>query len=150
MLPFPVGLLALPAEAREEDEFVEDPESLRIGLLILMLEGGDFKRSVGGKSSTLFSLMLPVLVELPSNTIKGRFLPLSPLELVVNKRSKQKGHVLRGNTGKVYTLFHMSINNMTNFLDLVTCVQWSSSRVDLFSPLFSPTCYWGVLSVVVG
>lgn len=76
--PFPVGLLALPAEVWEEDEF---PESFRIGLLRLMLEGGDFKRSVTGNSSARFNLMLPVLVELPSNTIKGRFLPLSVLEL---------------------------------------------------------------------
>lgn len=84
MLPFPVGLVALPAEAMVEDELVEDPESLRIGFVRLMLEGGDFKRSVTGKSSALFSLMLPVLVELPSNTIKGRFLPLSALELHKN------------------------------------------------------------------
>lgn len=80
-LPFPVGLLTLPAEARDKDEFGEDPESLRIGLLRLMLEGGDFKRSVTGKSSARFNLMPPVLVELPSNTIKGLFLPLSVLEL---------------------------------------------------------------------
>lgn len=91
-LPFPVGLLALPAEARVEEEFVQDPESLRIGLLRLMLEGGAFKRSVTGKSSALFSLMLPVLVELPSNTIKGRFLPLSVLEL--QQKIKEKGWVL--------------------------------------------------------
>lgn len=80
-LPFPEGLVALPAEALVEDELVE---SLRIGFVRSMLEGGDFKRSVTGKSSTLFSLMLPVLVELPSNTIKGRFLPLSALELHKN------------------------------------------------------------------
>lgn len=93
-LPLPVGLLVAPeadAGVRVEDtvdedgeQFVEDPESLRMGLVRLILEGGGFKRSATAddeKSSGFFSLTLPVLEELPSNTISGLFLPLSVLEL---------------------------------------------------------------------
>lgn len=63
---------------------MEDPDSLRMGLVRLMLEGGGFKRSVTagpGESPALFSLTLAVLEELPSNTIRGLFLPLSVAEL---------------------------------------------------------------------
>lgn len=71
-----------------EEEFVEVPESLRMGFVRLMLETGGFSRSVvtgAGEGSGFFSLTLPVLVELLSNTINGLFLPLSPLELRPNR-----------------------------------------------------------------
>lgn len=67
-----------------EEEFVEVPESLRMGFVRLMLDTGGFSRSVvtgAGEGSGFFILTLPVFVELPSNTINGLFLPLSLLEL---------------------------------------------------------------------
>lgn len=74
-------------EEFEEEQLVEVPESLRMGFVRLILETGGFIRSVAtgaAEVSGFFSFTLPVLVELPSNTINGLFLPLSVLELKQN------------------------------------------------------------------
>lgn len=74
-------------EEFEEEQFVEVPVSLRMGFVRLMLETGGFILSVAtgaAEVSAFFSFTPPVLVELPSNTINGLFLPLSVLELKQN------------------------------------------------------------------
>lgn len=75
-------------EESEEEQFVEVPESLRMGFVRLMLETGGFSRSVvtgAAEGSGFFSLTPPMLAELPSNTISGLFLPPSLLELKPNR-----------------------------------------------------------------
>lgn len=73
-------------EKFEEEQFVDAPESLRMGFVRLTLETGGLSLSVvtgADEESGFFSLTQPVLVELPSNTINGLFLLLSVLELCV-------------------------------------------------------------------
>lgn len=83
-------------EEFEEEQFVEVPVSLRMGFVRLMLETGGFIRSVvtgAAEVSAFLSFTPPVLVELPSNTINGLFLPLSALELKQNSYINKRKHV---------------------------------------------------------
>lgn len=83
VLPFPAGLLAVPPgglTGARAGLRAGAAASLRTGLEKVP-QGGGLSRSTPAGGSGFFSLMVPVLVELPSNTISGLFRVFSLLEL---------------------------------------------------------------------